>query len=64
MKILELRYGPAPTEPESVVLPSDPDAIEHLSWQQLRSLAASLITVTPNGDSVTIERRGATETTR
>ena len=63
MKILELRYGPAPMEPESVVLPSDPDCIEHLSWQQMRSLAASLITVTPNGDAVAIETRGTTETT-
>jgi hypothetical protein len=62
-KILELRYGPAPTEPESVVLPSDPDGIERLTWQQMRSLAASLITVTPNGDTVAIEASGTTETT-
>ena len=60
VKILELRYGPAPTEPESVVLPNNPHAIEQLTWQQMRSSAASLITVTPNADAVVIEANGAT----
>jgi hypothetical protein len=56
--------GPCADESESIALPSNPDGIEHLTWQQMRSLAASLITVTPNGDSVAIEASGTTETTR
>ena len=49
------RCDPAPTEPESVVLPNNPDAIGQLTWQQMRSLAASLITGTPTSDAVVID---------
>jgi hypothetical protein len=50
LKVLELRYGPPPPEPENVAIPSDPNDIASLSWQQMQLLAASLITVTADDD--------------
>ena len=50
LKLLELRFGAAPTEAENVSLPVAADDVERMSWQQLQLLAASLITVTATDD--------------
>src|SRR5262245_16462145 len=47
LKVIEMRYGPAPTEPESVVIPFAADDIEGMTWKQLRALAASLLATEP-----------------
>ena len=63
VKILELRYSAAPVEPESLALPSNSDDIANLSWRQMRTLAASLITISPNDDAMALEAGDTTETT-
>jgi hypothetical protein len=54
LKVLEMRFGPAPAEADDVSLRVAADDATSLSWQQMRSLAASLLTVTPNNDAVEI----------
>src|SRR5262245_36343341 len=47
IKVIELRYGEAPTEPENVVLPFAADDIEGMTWRHLQALAASILVTEP-----------------
>jgi len=47
IKIIELRYGPVPAEPENVVLPFAADDVAGMTWKQLQALAASLLATDP-----------------
>jgi hypothetical protein len=60
LRVFERAFGRALEQTEELSAISDPDDIANLSWQQMRSLAASLITVTPSEYAVVIEANGAT----
>jgi hypothetical protein len=61
LRVFEHAFGRAPEQVEEIVLPVGPDEISTLSWQEMRILAASLVTA--SASTVAKTTNGTVETT-